>query len=239
MKKISALILVLLFCLPTIAQAKIVIASGAGYRSLVDKLAESYKAKTGNEVERIYGNMARVTAQAKNSNSVDLVLGDKNFLDHTGLDCSTTQVVGKGTLVIAYPKGKSFKGIEDLKQNSIKRIAYPDRKRAIYGKAAVEFLKNKGILKQIEPKLLMVATVPQSAAYVVAGEVDYAFINLTHARKIAGSIGGYVAVDKDAYSPITIIVQQMNSSSHPNESRDFMEFLSSDSARKIVAAHGM
>ncbi len=79
MKKISTLLLLILLAVPAAAQAKIVIASGAGYRSLVDKLTATYTAQSGNEIERVYGNMARVTAQARNSGSVDLVLGDKSF----------------------------------------------------------------------------------------------------------------------------------------------------------------
>ena len=239
MKKILTLILLAMLCIPVAAEAKIVIASGAGYRSLVDKMTAAYKAQTGNEVELVYGNMARVTAQAKNSGSVDLVLGDKSFLDKAGLDSCATQKVGRGRLVIAYPKGKSFTGIKDLLSADVSRIALPDTKRAIYGKAAMQFLHNKKIFDKVESKLLMVATVPQSASYVVAGEVDYAFINLTHARKIKNSIGGFEIVDESAYSPITIVVEQMNSSSHADECKQFMEFIKSDTARKIVAAHGM
>lgn len=239
MKKIYIPILLILLCLPAAAQAKVVIASGAGYRALVDKLTTAYTAKTGNEVERIYGNMARVTAQAKNSGTVDLVLGDKSFLDKSGLDCCATQRVGRGRLVLAYPKGKSYADPKDLLSSNISRIALPDTKRAIYGKAALQYLKNKGVFDKVESKLLMVATVPQSASYVVAGEVDYAFINLTHARKIKGSIGGFKVVDESAYSPISIIIEQMSNSAHGPECKKFMEFLNSDTARKIVVAQGM
>ncbi|NDV24340.1 molybdate ABC transporter substrate-binding protein [Desulfovibrio sp. JC022] len=239
MKNLSALLLFVLLSVPVAAQAKIVIASGAGYRALVDHLTDEYTAKTGNEVERVYGNMARVTAQAKNSGTVDLVLGDKSFLDRAKLDYSATQKVGRGRLVIAYPKGKNFSGTDDLLAAQVSRITLPDTTRAIYGKAALQYLKNKGLFSRLEPKLLMVATVPQSASYVVAGEVDYAFINLTHARKIKDSIGGFTLVDESAYSPISIMIEQMNSSAHADECRIFMKFLKSSAARKIVAAHGM
>ena len=239
MKKLATLLLLILLAIPAAAQAKIVIASGAGYRSLVDKLTATYTARTGNEVERVYGNMARVTAQAQNSGSVDLVLGDKSFLDRANLDCCATQKVGRGRLVIAYPKGKDFINPAALLSTEISRIALPDTKRAIYGKAAMQYMQNKGLFSSLESKLLIVATVPQSASYVVAGEVDYAFINLTHARKIKDSIGGYVVVDETAYSPISIIVEQLNSSAHAAECKQFLSFLESETARKIVASHGM
>lgn len=238
-KRTTILILLLTLCIPAAAQAKIVIASGAGYRSLVDRLVQSYTDNTGQEIERVYGNMARVTAQVKNSGTVDLVLGDKSFLEKAALDCSAVSKVGRGRLVIAWPKGQKYSGTEDLTAEGVSRIALPDTKRAIYGKAGMQFLHSTGIYNKIKDKLLMVATVPQSASYVVAGEVDYAFINLTHARKIKKSIGGFAVLDESAYSPISIIVLQMRSSAHENECAAFMDFLKSDTAHEIVAAHGM
>lgn len=231
--------MLIILCLPIAVQAKIVIASGAGNRSLVDKLTKAYTAQTGNEAERIYGNMARVTAQARNSGNVDFVLGDKGFLDKAQLDCCATHELGKGTLVLAFPRGGHFSGIEDFLNSKIKRIALPDTKRAIYGKAAMEFMRNKNILKKVKSKLLMVATVPQSASYIAAGEVDYAFINLTHARKISKTIGGYEVLDRSSYSPISIIVEQMQSSADKAECKAFLKFLNSGPARRIVADHGM
>ncbi len=239
MRNIFTLLLLFLLAAPAAAQAKIVIASGAGYRSLVDELSDTFTKETGNKIELVYGNMARVTAQARNSGSVDLVIGDKSFLDKASLEYTTIQKIGRGRLVIAYPKGKNFSTPEDLLAADISRISLPDTKRAIYGKAALQYLRNKDLFTKLEPKLLVVATVPQSASYVIAGEVDYAFINLTHARKINDSIGGFVPVDESAYTPIAIIAEQMKSSTHPQECREFMKFLNSKEARKIVTAHGM
>ncbi|CCO22713.1 molybdate ABC transporter substrate-binding protein [Maridesulfovibrio hydrothermalis] len=233
------LIFIMTVFIPISAQAQIIIASGAGYRSLVDDLTDSYSAKTGNKIELIYGNMSRVIAQARNSGAVDMVLGDKSFLDKAELDFNSQLVIGRGRLVIAYPKGKHFNGMNDLLSAEVSRIALPDTKRAIYGKAALQYLRSKKIYEKVEPKLLMVATVPQSASYVIAGEVDYAFINMTHARKIVKSIGGYTAVDESAYSPISILIGQMKNSASSRECSAFLKYLNSDAARRIVAAHGM
>jgi molybdate transport system substrate-binding protein len=226
-------------CIPASAQAKIIIASGAGYRSLVDDLVSDYTTETCEKVECIYGNMARITAQARNSGVVDLMLGDKSFLDRANLDFSTVKKVGKGRLVIVFPKGKNFSELAQLLSNDVSRIALPDIKRAIYGKAALEYLHNKKIFHQIEQKLLMVSTIPQAASYIVAEEVDYAFINLTHARKISKSIGGYVAVDESAYSPILIIIGQLPHSTNAEACGSFINFLDSENASRIISTHGM
>ncbi|MBI9112911.1 molybdate ABC transporter substrate-binding protein [Maridesulfovibrio ferrireducens] len=233
------LILLLVLCVPAAAQAKIVIASGAGYRSLVDDLTASYTKDTGNQVERIYGNMSRVTAQASVSGAVDMVIGDLGFLEKAQLDFKTTDKIGNGKLVVIFPKGSAFNGEADLLASKVTRIALPDTKRAIYGKAALQYMRSKGIYDKIESKLLIVATVPQAASYVIAGEVDYALINLTHARKISKSIGGFSLIDENTYSPISIVIGQLKSSTNKKECDTFLKFLKTDKAQKITASHGM
>ena len=235
----TLLLFALLIYTPAMAQATTVLASGGGYRSFVDELADAYTAETGNHIERIYGNMSRIVAQAKSSGTVDLLLGDASFLNKAQLPFVSTEVVGKGTLVVAYPKGSAFKDSDDLLATKVTRIAMPDPVRAIYGKAALQYLKSSGIYETVEPKLLVVATVPQAASYIIAGEVDYALINLTHARKIEKNIGGYTVVDEKSYSPISIIIGQLETPSGTDESNQFLQFLQSDKAKKIRIHHGM
>ncbi|CAG35194.1 molybdate ABC transporter substrate-binding protein [Desulfotalea psychrophila] len=234
-----SLLLMFLLALPLSSQAAVVLASGAGYRSVVDDLVDAYHAQTGNKVELIYGNMARVIAQARVSGAVDLVLGDASFFKRAKLGFATTTLVGRGKLVVAYPKGSHFTGANDLLASDVSRIAIPDTSRAIYGKAAIEYLKNKGVYDGAKPNILVVSTVPQAGSYIVAGEVDFAFINLTHARKIEKSIGGYTIVDEKAYLPIKIVVGEMASSVKIEACADFLSFLDTEGARKIVAEHGM
>lgn len=229
----------LLLYTPAIAQATTVLASGGGYRAFVDDLADAYTAETGKGVERIYGNMARIVAQAKSSGTVNLLLGDAYFLNKSKLPFISKMVVGKGTLVAAYPKGSAFKDSADLLAPTVTRIAIPDTSRAIYGKAALQYLKSSGVYDAVEPKLLIVATVPQAASYIIAGEVDYALINLTHARKIEQKIGGYTVIDETAYSPISIIIGQLDTGSGTAEATAFLQFLQSDKAKKIRTQHGM
>ena len=224
---------------PSIAQATVVLASGGVYRAFVDDLANAYTAETGNQIERIYGNMARIVAQAKSSGTVDLLLGDAYFLDKSKLPFISTKIVGKGRLVVAYPKGSAFKDSDDLLSAKVTRIAMPDTIRAIYGKAALQYLKSTGVYDAVESKLLIVATVPQAASYIIAGEVDYALINLTHARKIENNIGGYTMVDETTYSPISIIIGQLETPSGTAESSEFLHFLQSEKAKEIRIHHGM
>lgn len=233
------LFIVLMLFAPVLVQAKTVLASGAGYRSFVDDLADAYTRESGNEIERIYGNMARIITQARSSGAVDLLLGDLVFLEKANLPFIAQEVVGNGKLVAAFPKGSNFSDIRDLLSPEVHRIAIADTNRAIYGKAALQYIQNKGVYHDVQSKLMMVSTVPQAASYIIAGEVDFAFINLTHARKIQESIGGYTIIDEQAYAPIKIIIGQLETKSGSLEAGKFLRFLHSDTAQTIRARHGM
>ena len=239
--------LMIFISIPTLASAGIVLASGAGYRAVVDALVDRYEQKTGNSIERIFGNMARVTTQARVSGSVDLVLGDAVFLEKSKLPFTTLVDIGKGQLVAAYAKdkeitsqnAKSIKPQDALLSPTVTRIALADKDKAIYGKAAMEFLQNEGLYEKVESKLLMVSTVPQAASYLISGEVDVALINLIHARKIEEHIGGYSLFDEKSYSPIRVIIGRLDTNNPAAEGDTFLHFLQTDEAKNIIINHGM
>ncbi len=240
MKRLSFFLLAaLLFILPSNSLANIILASGAGYRSVVDPLAERFEKLTGISVERIYGNMARVTTQAKTAGTVDLVLGEASFLAKAELPFISTTQLGFGRLVAIYPKGQSISGTDDFLDPKIERIAIPEPEKAVYGKAAIQYLKNTGLYDQIKPKLFIVATVPQAASYVLSGEVDAALINMTHATKIKENIGGSYELDSALYSPIDIILGRMQNSSTNEDCTKFLAFVQSDEAKQLLADHGL
>ena len=240
MHHFNALFLSLLVLfVPYAGHGKILLASGAGYRAIVDDLADRFEEESTIQVERIYGNMARVTAQARVAGTVDLVVGDAAFLKNAKLPFSMTRDVGKGRLVAIFAKDNPITSAADMENPWITRIAMPDSTKAIYGKAAMEYLENMGLYRKLAPKILTVATVPQAASYVISGDVDVALINMIHANQIKDKIGGYIQLDEQAYSPISIVIGVMEGSSATEECREFLRFLQTGKARKIISAHGM
>ncbi|WP_027179070.1 molybdate ABC transporter substrate-binding protein [Maridesulfovibrio bastinii] len=238
-RKIYVLITVLALTLcfsQAYAAKRPVLAAGAGYKKMVNDLCSNYQKLKGTSPELIYGNMARVTSQAKVSGRVDIVIGAKWFLDRSGIKFSKLFTLGSGKLVAAMIPGKKFENSSSLESADIQRIALPDPDRAIYGRAAMAYLKNKGLDKKLKDKLVIVATVPQVASYVISKEVDLGFINLTHALNVKNKIGGYEIIDTADYPAIEIEAGVINESP---EVDDFMEFLKSDQAREIITKHGL
>jgi molybdate transport system substrate-binding protein len=231
--------LFLVLCLAAAAQAEnLAVASGAGYKRLVTELAAAYEAKTGRKLDLIFGNMAQVVAQARASGKVQMIIGEHSFLKQAGLPLASFTEIGRGTLVVAWPKGKALATLNDLAKPEVKRVAMPDAAKAIYGIAGKEALDRAGLAGAVRDKLLVVATVPQVMTYVVTGEVDAGLANLTDALGQAGQIGGYFAVDQALYSPISIGAGVLSGSESP-ETAAFLAFVASPQGRELARKHGL
>lgn len=240
MRTIHTIILTtfLVLCMTTTAMAEnAVLASGAGYKKMVNALNTAYTKHTGQTVDMLFGNMARVTTLAKKSGNVDIVLGDASFLKKAQLSFSQKQELGHGKLVLAFAKNRSYSSVTDL--DKADRIALPDSHKAIYGKAAREFLESNGNLPNIKPRLLEVSTIPQVFSYLTTNEVDMGFLNLTHALNVADKLGGYVIVDPKGYSPVIILGALLKDSRHKEQAKDFLRFLNTSEAQMILRENGL
>jgi molybdate transport system substrate-binding protein len=214
------------------------LASGAGYKKPIMEVVKLYEVKKGVKLEPIFGNMKQISTQAQNTD-IALVIGDKKFLEKkSGLDFSHYTFLGKGYVVVAFAKGVSLSFVEDLRKSFVSKIAMPEPKKAIYGYAGEEFLKNAKLDADIKEKLYIVATVPQVANYLVSAEVEAGILNLTAVLPLKDKLGGYIKVDESLYSPIEIVAGTL-ASCNTLTCKDFLEFLGSPEVKNIFEKYGM
>ena len=231
-------LLVLALAVPARAQT-LTIASGAGYKKLVTELAKAYETATGNKADLVFGNMGQIVAQAKGSGVVDLIVGEKSFLDKADLSFTAFTDIGRGVLVVAWPKGKKLEAATDVAKPEIKRLAMPDPEKAIYGRAGAQFLEKTGLAAAVKDKLLVVATVPQVTTYLLSGEVDAGFVNRTDVMDLGEGIGGYLEVDQSLYTPIVIGAGMLSGAKNADGAKAFTAFLATDAAKAVAKRHGM
>lgn len=231
-------LLVLGLAVPAKAEP-LTIAAGAGYKKLVTELAKVYQATSGIAPELVFGNMGQIVAQAKGSGVVDVVIGEKGFLEKAELPFASFTDIGRGVLVVAWPKGKTLAAPADVAKPEVKRLAMPDPEKAIYGKAGAQFLEHAGLTAAVKDKLLVVATVPQVTTYLLSGEVDAGFVNRTDVLDLGDAIGGYLEVDQSEYTPIVIGAGVLTNAKNGDGAKAFAAFLASDAARDVAKRHGM
>ena len=93
--------------------------------------------------------------------------------------------------------------------------------------------------QHLASKLMSVSSVPQVSAYLISGEVDAGFLNLTDVLAIQNKIGGYVLIDQKQYQPIMIAAGVIKTHAHDEQVKSFTAFLQSQTARQILEKNGL
>ena len=129
--------------------------------------------------------------------------------------------------------------VTDLTSDAVKRVAMPDPKAAVYGRAAKEYLDGSGLAEKIAGKLNVVSMVPQVMSYVSRAEMDAGFVNLLAARQGKDKIGGFVAV-KEGYEPIRMTAQPVKGAAgEADDVKAFLTWLGSPKADAVLEKFGV
>ncbi len=220
---------------PALAEDALLLAAGAGYKKPFEALCARFTEETGAEVRRMYSNIQQILIQVERGGQVDVIIGEGYFLDRSGLRFDARLPLGEGRLVLAYARGVQLGRPEDATR--LARVAMPDPRQAIFGRAAREYIDRSGLRFDKPP--MVVSTVPQVAAYLASGEIDAGFINLTEALALGEQLGGWIELAPDRYSPIRIeAALPATATPHPLRER-FLHFLQGDTARAILDRYGL
>ncbi len=216
----------------------LLVAAGAGYRKPVLELLEGFSAAHGIRAEASFGNMKQVEIQARQNPEIALLIGDQAFLEPMGL-AERFVPLGTGALVLVTAPGQPLAAMADLREARFRRIALPDRTKAVYGNAAATCLARLGLAQPLAGRLLEVATVPQVSAYVATGEVDAGFVNRTEALALQGRVGARIDAPQDCYDPIALSAGVLKGRAEGAAVRAFLGYLASPAARRVLERHGM
>ncbi|WP_079418155.1 molybdate ABC transporter substrate-binding protein [Thiomonas intermedia] len=253
-----ALIVPLALCLGPVAfvraaepAAALLLVAGAGYRRPVEALCAEFTRQTGIAVERSYGNLQQIAAQASAGGRVDVLIGDAGFIDQTRDFHGPQRVpLGQGKLVLAWRRKllgrRSPRPITDPVRDlaAMQSITLPNPQHAVYGRAAGQWLRAKGLWGPLYDRLKFVQTVSQVSAYLTSGQIDAGFLNLTELLAVKGQLGGYVELQPgdDSYAPIDIVAAFAAADTRPDAAADrarFAQFLQGAPAREILRKAGL
>ncbi len=238
----TVLSLLVLFVGASLVSAQtLMIASAGGYKKPVMEAMKSFEKATGIKTDAAFGNIQMVSSQAKQTGEISCIIGDRKFLAALGstVTFASYQPIGKGILVLAYRKGMSLDKVEDMASDKVKTIFMPQDKKAIYGIAGTEALKSYGYSSKLAGKITRVATVPQVVSYLVTGEADAGFINLTEATANKDRLGGYLVVRQDRYTEILIVAGVVKGFENKPETKKFTDYLKTKEARDIFGKYGV
>ncbi len=178
----------------------LLLGAAAGYKKPMEAVCTEFERESGLKLRRFYGNISQIVAQSARDGRVDVLVGDRAFLDKSGIAFSRRITLGQGRAVLAWRRGLHLQKLDQLA--TLRKVAMPDPKQAIYGRAAEEFLAHAALAPAAPPKV--VGSMSQVVAYLVSGEVDAGFINLTEALALGDAIGGYLELPGESHTPILI-----------------------------------
>lgn len=234
-----ALVTLYLLIAQAVCAAGPAITTGLGYKAMVQQLCAAYAKQTGTQPTEMYsGNIGQIIEQAKAGSGVSIIVSEKTSLQESGLAFAAYQPLGEAVLVLAWRTGLHLTSVQDLAKPEFARIGYPDAKAAIYGRAAVAFMKGNNLLEPLKPKLSMLSTVPQVFSYLISGNLDAAFVNEAVARKQADSIGGWIEL-REGYTPLLLVAGVVAGHEDNADVRSFLQFLKTPDAQCILADSGL
>lgn len=224
------------------AQAQVTVTTGGGYIKMVEALTVQYEKDTGAKVEKAFGgNIGQMLAQVESGSPVTVVISDATSLKKftKALNADAGVRLGDTPLILIWRKGLTLASPEDLTSDAVKRVAMPDPKAAVYGRAAKEYLDGFGLAEKIAGKLNVVSMVPQVMSYVSRAEMDAGFVNLLAARQGKDKIGGFVAV-KEGYEPIRMTAQPVKGAAgEADDVKAFLTWLGSPKADAVLEKFGV
>ncbi len=234
-------LIIAISCHSALFAQEIMIASAGGYKKPVSEIANNFEKSNHIQVTKVFGNIQMITNQAKQTEEVACIVGDKKFLKRleNTVEFTSYTKLGDGILVLAYRKGITIKDFTDISKTEIHSIFMPQDKKAIYGIAGKETLISYGLLEKVTPKLTQVSTVPQVVSYLLTEEADAGIINLTEALSNKDKIGGYIIIPKDKYKAIEIVAGVVKGFENNNSTKEFIEYLQCEDSKKTLAKYGL
>jgi len=242
----GAFLLILLTVNFNLSAQKLRIAVAANAHGLIKKLQTDFKKRTGIETEVIIGASGKLTAQIMNGAPYEVFLSaDTEFPDrlfNDGFGLAKPKIYALGSLIICGSAIADFKNWQSiLNSGQVRKVAIANPKTAPYGKAAEESLKFYKLETKIKSKLVYGESIAQVNTYIQTGVVDWGFTTESFLyEKSDKTKWKWARVDEKSYGKIeqAVVLLSYAKKSGNSNAKKFYDYLSSSSARKIIASNG-
>jgi molybdate transport system substrate-binding protein len=223
------------------------VAAAADLKFVMQELAARFEQQTGHRVNVTYGSSGNFLSQIQNGAPFDLFFSaDIEYprrLETAGLAApGTLYRYAVGRIVVWVPEGSPVdvsKGWNALLDSSVQKIAIANPQHAPYGRAAVAALQKAGIHQKIAAKLVYGEDVSQAAQFVESDNAQAGIIALSLAMSPAlRGKGRWWEIPAEAHPPIEQGAIVLQSSTHQETARAFLDFVKSAQGRTLLEQFG-
>lgn len=151
---------------------------------------------------------------------------------------SRTDILSNQLVLIAQKNAKiNIKHLNEIKLNSISKVAIGQPDIVPAGAYAKEALKHLNLWEEIQPKLIFGTDVRATLAYVSTGNVMLAFVYETDTR-VSDKVKVIYTIPSNTHSSITYPAVVLKGSSQKLKAQEFIEYLKTPIAINIFDNYG-
>ncbi len=244
MKRIKILLVATLFLVSPAFAQNVKVAVAANLQAVIKVLQKDFKQKTGIDIEPIVGSSGNLSAQARNGAPYDVFLSaDMSFPDalfKDGFSAKKPVVYAQGSLIICSSQDVGFENWERLLLTErVKKIAIANPKIAPYGKAAEETLQSKGILANVQSKVVYGESISQVNTYITTGVAEVGFTTQALVKDPANkTILYWKVIDPNTYLPIEQGMVLLKHADGNADAEKFYQYILSPAAKTIFKEYG-
>jgi molybdate transport system substrate-binding protein len=226
---------------------EITIAAASDLSFAFREIVAEYENTTGNHVRLSLGSSGNFFAQIQNGAPFDLYFSaDISYprkLEEAGLVVPGSLYPYAIGRIVLWTGNESHldlsKGLEILREPTIKKIAIANPKHAPYGRAAVAALEHAQVYDRVKDKLVLGENISQAAQFVESGAADVGIIALSLAlAPPMQAAGHYWEIPADAYPPIEQGAVILMGGKHQEIAKTFLSFVQGAEGQAMMKRHG-
>jgi molybdate transport system substrate-binding protein len=226
---------------------QITIAAAANLNFAFREIATEYEKSSGNQVRLTFGSSGNFYSQIQNGAPFDLFFSaDIEYpqkLEEAGLTVPGSLYQYAVGRIVVWTGHESridvTKGMEALREPTVKKVAIANPKHAPYGRAAVAAMEYFKVYDQVKDKLVLGENISQAAQFIESGACDIGIIALSLAVTPAmKSKGMYWEIPVGAHLPLEQAVVTLKSSKQRESAEQFLAFLKGEQGQEIMKRNG-
>jgi molybdate transport system substrate-binding protein len=223
------------------AKPPLTVAAAANLTDVAKVLGMQFETETGIHTVFSFGSTAQLTQQIENGAPFDAFLAADaehvQELDQKGLLVSGSRAAyADGVLALWVPSPAiPVNRIEDLALPQVRVIAVAKPELAPYGAAAMETLRQSGMLDKVNTKIVYSDNINMAKQYGDSGNADAVFTAYSLVLKERGKV---IRIDENLHRPITQELGVIGASTHKAEAAKFTDFILHGKGRAILSDFG-
>jgi molybdate transport system substrate-binding protein len=217
---------------------KVRVAAASDLQHALPILAAAFRHDHEIEVVPTFGASGQLAEQIMQGAPFDVFLSaNREFVDRLAKEGTvkpdSLKPYTRGELVLAVNKlwGVKIESIQDLTKAEVHKIAIANPETAPYGMAAKQALERAGLWDTLKPKIVPAESVRQALQFVQSGNAEVGFVGRSIADVPEAVV---VSLPLDSCDPIIQFLGIIARSEHPDEARQFVEFVLSEVGQGIL-----